>query len=77
MGPMGISNRDRKRVQLRWTIALIIIAVATLLASGVLITLDVQKVSVEKKVDQKAAEGKTLSRVAPELPVQPPAPSNN
>ena len=73
---MVASNRNKKRVQLRWTIALIILAVATLLASGVLITLDVRKVSVEKKVDQKAAEGKTLSKVAPELPVQPPAPGN-
>jgi flagellar basal body-associated protein FliL len=72
---MGISSKNRKRGKSGWRIVIAVIAV-TLLACGLLITLDVRKVAVEKKVDQKAAQEKTLSNVAPSLPVQP-QPENN
>jgi flagellar basal body-associated protein FliL len=72
---MGNSTRNRKRGKSGWRIVIAVIAV-TLLACGLLITLDVRKVAVEKKVDQKAATKKTMSKVAPELPVQP-QPENN
>lgn len=73
--PMGNSTRNRKRGNSGWKIALAIIAV-TLLACGLLITLDVRKVAVEKKVDQKAAKEKTMSNIAPALPVPPPQDNN-
>ena len=72
---MGNSTRNSKRGNSGWKIALAVIAV-TLLACGLLITLDVRKVAVEKKVDQKAAQEKTMSNIAPSLPVQP-QPDNN
>jgi flagellar basal body-associated protein FliL len=73
---MGNSNKNRKRGKSGWRIAIIVIAGVTLLACGLLITLDVRKVSVEKKVDRQSAKEKTLSNVAPELPLQP-QPDNN
>lgn len=73
---MGNSTRSRKRGKAGWRIAIAVIAGVILLACGLLITLDVRKVEVEKKVDQKAATKKTMSKVAPELPVQPPAENN-
>jgi uncharacterized protein HemX len=74
--PMGNSTKSRKRGKSGWRIVIAVIAVA-LLACGLLITLDVRKVAVEKKVDQKAAQEKTMSNVAPSLPVQPQQPDNN
>jgi hypothetical protein len=74
--PMGNSTRERKREKSRWRIVIAVIAV-TLLACGLLITLDVRKVADEKKVDRKAAQEKTMSNIAPDLPVPPPAPENN
>jgi hypothetical protein len=74
--PMGNSIKNRKRGRSGWRIAIIAIAGVTLLACGLLITLDVRKVAVEKKVDQKSATEKTMSKVAPELPLQP-QPDNN
>lgn len=73
--PMGNSTRNRKREK-GWKIVVAVVAVVILLASGLLIALDVRKVAVEKKVDRKAATEKTMSKVAPELPVQP-QPENN
>jgi flagellar basal body-associated protein FliL len=72
---MGNSTKSRKREKSGWRIVIAVIAV-TLLACGLLITLDVRKVAVEKKVDQKAAQEKTLSNVAPPLPVPPPQDNN-
>ena len=72
---MGNSTKNRKRGKSGWRIVVAIIALM-LLACGLLITLDVRKVSVEKKVDQKAAQGKTMSKIAPDLPVPPPADNN-
>ena len=72
---MGNSTKNRKRGKSGWRIVIAIIALM-LLACGLLITLDVRKVSVEKKVDQKAAEGKTMSKIAPDLPVPRPAENN-
>jgi flagellar basal body-associated protein FliL len=69
---MGNSTRNRKRGKSAWRIVIAVIAGVILLASGLLITLDVRKVAVEKKVDQKAAKEKTMSNVAREFPVQPP-----
>lgn len=69
---MGNSTRNQKRGKLGWKIALIVLAIVTLLASGLLITLDVRKVEVEKKIDQEAAKEKPMSRTAPTFPpVQP------
>jgi hypothetical protein len=73
---MGNSTRNRKRGKAGWRIAIAVIAGVILLACGLLITLDVRKVEVEKKVDRKAAQEKTMSNVAPALPVQP-QPDNN
>ena len=73
---MGNSTKNRKRGNAGWRIVIAIIALM-LLACGLLITLDVRKVSVEKKVDQKAAQGKTMSKIAPDLPVPPPQPQDN
>lgn len=72
---MGNSSKNRKAGKSGWRIALAVIA-GVLLACGLLITLDIRKVAVEKKVDRKAATEKTMSNVAPELPVQP-QPENN
>jgi flagellar basal body-associated protein FliL len=72
---MGNSNRNRKREK-SWRIAIAVIAGVILLGCGLLITLDVRKVAVEKKVDRKSASEKTMSKIAPELPVQPPAENN-
>jgi hypothetical protein len=74
---MGTSSRNRKRGKSGWRIVIAVIAGAALLACGLLITLDVRKVAVEKKVDQKAAQEQTMSNVAPPLPVPPPQPDNN
>jgi len=74
---MGISNKSRKRGKSGWRIVIAIVAGVTLLACGLLITLDVRKVEVEKKVDRKSAKEKTMSNVAPALPVQPQQPDNN
>lgn len=73
---MGNSIRNRRRGKSGWRIVIAVAAGVTLLACGLLITLDVRKVAVEKKVDRKAAKEKTMSNVAPELPVQP-QPDNN
>jgi flagellar basal body-associated protein FliL len=73
---MGNSTRNRKREK-GWKIVIAVIAVVILLASGLLITLDVRKVAVEKKVDRKAATEKTMSKVAPPLPIPPPQPDSN
>ena len=73
---MGNSTKNRKRGKSGWRIVIALLAGVTLLACG-LITLDVRKVAVEKKVDQKAAQEKTMSNVAPSLPVQPQQPDNN
>jgi len=72
---MSNSTRNRKRGKAGWRIVIAVIA-GVLLACGLLITLDVRKVEVEKKVDRKAAQEKTMSNVAPELPVRP-QPDNN
>ena len=73
---MGNSNKNRKRGKSGWRIVIAVVAGVTLLACGLLITLDVRKVAVEKKVDRKSAKEKTMSNVAPELPLQP-QPDNN
>jgi len=73
---MGNSSRNRKPGKAGWRIAVAVIA-GVLLACGLLITLDVRKVEVEKKVDRKAAKEKTMSNVAPALPVQPQQQDNN
>lgn len=73
---MGNSTRTRKRGKAGWRIVIAVIAGVTLLACGLLITLDVRKVAVEKKVDQKAAQEKTMSKIAPDLPVPPPTENN-
>jgi hypothetical protein len=52
------------------------VAGVTVLACGLLITLDVRKVAVEKKVDRKSAKEKPMSKAAPTLPLQP-EPDNN
>ena len=73
---MGNSNKTRKRGKSGWRIVIAVVAGVTLLACGLLIALDVRKVAVEKKVDRQSAKEKTMSKVAPELPVQP-QPDNN
>ena len=67
---MGNSSRNRRRGKSGWRIAIAVVAGMTMLACGLLITLDVRKVAVEKKVDRKAAKEKTRSKVAPTLPLQ-------
>jgi hypothetical protein len=52
------------------------VAGVALLACGLVITLDVRKVAVEKKVDRKSAKEKPGSTVAPASPLQP-QPDNN
>ena len=53
-----------------WKIALAVVVLA-LFSCGVLIALDVRKVAVEKKVEQKFAPSKTLAQPAPTFPPLP------
>jgi hypothetical protein len=67
---MGNSSRNRRRGKSGWRIAIAVVAGVTVLACGLLITLDVRKVAVEKKVDRKSTREKPRSKVAPALPLQ-------
>jgi len=57
--------REQKRGG--WKVLLAVIVLA-LLSCGVLIALDVRKVSAEKKFERKFAKEKTMSTVSPSLP---------
>jgi len=60
-------HREQKRGG--WKILLAVIVLA-LLSCGVLIALDVRKVSAEKKFERKFAKEKTMSTVSPSLPTR-------
>jgi hypothetical protein len=61
-------QRDQKKG--RWKIVVAVVAIA-MLSCGVLIALDVRKVSAEKQVERKFAPSKTLAKPAQSLPPLP------
>lgn len=54
-----------------WKITIAVVAMMTVLACGLLIALDVRKVSAEKKFERKLSREHATTSVAPTLPPLP------